>query len=119
MRLNLPTTKSAGMWYSLLSKRFFAIVRRYTPDVEEYSIDECFADLTGLRRPLRMNYFEIAARMKKELDAELGFTFSAAIPAHNLAVSSLDGDSMIYARGAHPCGPDAGQSLRQTAARSR
>ena len=28
--------------YSLLSKRFFAIVRRYTPDVEEYSIDECF-----------------------------------------------------------------------------
>jgi len=32
--------------YSLLSKRFFAIVRRFTPEVEEYSIDECFADLT-------------------------------------------------------------------------
>jgi nucleotidyltransferase/DNA polymerase involved in DNA repair len=28
----------------------FDIVRRYTEDVEEYSIDECFADLTGLRR---------------------------------------------------------------------
>ena len=28
--------------YSLFS-RMFAIVRRYTPDVEEYSIDECFA----------------------------------------------------------------------------
>ena len=52
--------------YSLLSKRFFAIVRRYTPDVEEYSIDECFADLTGLRRPLRMSYLKIAAHMKKE-----------------------------------------------------
>src|SRR4029450_4145302 len=25
--------------YSLLSRRLFAIVRRYTPDVEEYSID--------------------------------------------------------------------------------
>ena len=24
--------------YSLLSKRFFAIVRRYTPEVEEYSV---------------------------------------------------------------------------------
>ena len=45
--------------YSLLSKRFFAIVRRYTPDVEEYSIDECFADLTGLRRPLRSSYLKI------------------------------------------------------------
>ena len=35
--------------YSLLSKRFFAIVRRFTNEVEEYSIDECFADLTGLQ----------------------------------------------------------------------
>src|ERR1700687_2830163 len=42
--------------YGLLSKRFFNIVRRYTPEVEEYSIDECFADLTGLRRPMRMSY---------------------------------------------------------------
>ncbi len=46
--------------YSLLSLRMFAIVRRYTPEVEEYSIDECFADLTGLRRPLRMSYREMA-----------------------------------------------------------
>jgi len=74
--------------YSLLSKRFFAIVRRYTPDVEEYSIDECFADLTGLRRPLRMNYVEIAARMKKELDAELGFTFSVGL-APNKVVAKI------------------------------
>ena len=42
--------------YSLLSKRFFSIVRRYTPDVEEYGIDECFADITGMQRPLRMGY---------------------------------------------------------------
>jgi DNA polymerase IV len=74
--------------YSLLSKRFFAIVRRYTPDVEEYSIDECFADLTGLRRSLRMNYFEIAARIKKELDAELGFTFSVGL-APNKVVAKI------------------------------
>src|SRR6266704_6518178 len=67
--------------YSLLSKRFFSIVRRYTPDVEEYSIDECFADLTGLRRPLRMSYLKIAERFKKELDAELGFTFSVVVAA--------------------------------------
>jgi DNA polymerase IV len=74
--------------YSLLSKRFFAIVRRYTPDVEEYSIDECFADLTGLRRPLRMSYLKIAERMKKELDAELGFTFSVGL-APNKVVAKI------------------------------
>jgi DNA polymerase IV len=65
--------------YSLLSKRFFAIVRRYTPDVEEYSIDECFADLTGLRRPLRMSYERIAKAIKYDLDTELGFTFSVGL----------------------------------------
>jgi DNA polymerase-4/DNA polymerase V len=36
--------------YSLYSKRMYEIVRRYTPDIEEYSIDECFANLTGMRR---------------------------------------------------------------------
>src|SRR6266550_3267203 len=36
--------------YSLFSNRMYEIVRRYTPTVEEYSIDECFADLTGMRR---------------------------------------------------------------------
>src|ERR671938_69840 len=74
--------------YSMLSKRFFAIVRRYTPDVEEYSIDECFADLTGLRRPLKMSYLKIAERIKRELDTELGCTFSVGL-APNKVVAKI------------------------------
>ncbi|ABC76910.1 nucleotidyltransferase/DNA polymerase involved in DNA repair [Syntrophus aciditrophicus SB] len=35
--------------YSLFSRRMFNIMRRFTPDVEEYSIDEAFCDITGLR----------------------------------------------------------------------
>src|SRR3977135_3823463 len=62
--------------YSIYSKRLFAIVRRYTPAVEEYSIDECFADLTGLRRLHHMPYAEIAAAIKRELERDLGMTFS-------------------------------------------
>jgi len=65
--------------YSLLSKRFFEIVRRYTPDVEEYGIDECFADITGLRRPLGMSYSQIAEKIKSDLANELGFTFSVGL----------------------------------------
>ena len=65
--------------YSLLSKRFFMIVRRYTPEVEEYSIDECFADITGMRRTLQMGYPEIAESIKRDLDAALGFTFSVGL----------------------------------------
>jgi DNA polymerase-4/DNA polymerase V len=65
--------------YSLLSERLYSIVRRYTPEVEEYSIDECFADITGLRRTYRCSYVEIAEKIKHDLDTELGFTFSVGL----------------------------------------
>lgn len=70
--------------YSLLSKRLYSIVRRYTSDVEEYGIDECFADLTGLRRPFRMSYEKIAEKIKHELDTELGFTFSIGLASNKV-----------------------------------
>src|SRR2546428_3546559 len=65
--------------YCLFSQRMFAIVRRYTPDVEEYSIDECFCDLTGLRRPLRMSYETMAAHIKAALEHDLGLTFAVGL----------------------------------------
>ncbi|MFZ4648035.1 MAG: DNA polymerase Y family protein [Patescibacteria group bacterium] len=65
--------------YSLYSLRMFEIVRRFTPDVEEYSIDECFADLTGLQRSSKMSYEKMAEKIKATLDSELGFTFSVGL----------------------------------------
>ncbi|MEN9551866.1 MAG: hypothetical protein RI935_243 [Candidatus Parcubacteria bacterium] len=60
--------------YSKYSRAMFDIVRRYADDVEEYSIDECFAELTGLDKPLKMTYLEIAERIKKEVNEELGLS---------------------------------------------
>ncbi len=65
--------------YSLFSQRFFDIVRRYTHTVEEYSIDECFADLTGMRRPLRMSFPKILKTLQDTLYKELGMTFSLGL----------------------------------------
>ena len=65
--------------YSLFSRRMFDIMRRFTPDVEEYSIDEAFADITGMRRALRYSYEEIVLKMKKEIERELGITVSAGL----------------------------------------
>src|SRR4029453_10859074 len=65
--------------FSLPSKRFSAIVRRFTAEVEEFSIDELFADITGYRRLYRGSYEQIAARIKQTLDRELGFTFSVGL----------------------------------------
>lgn len=65
--------------YSLYSKRMFAIMRRFTPEVEEYSIDEGFADISGLRRLHRASYADIARRMQAAIRDELGLTVSAGL----------------------------------------
>ena len=65
--------------YSLFSRRMFSIMRRFTPDVEEYSIDEAFADITGMRRALRLSYEEIILKIKKEIERELGITVSVGL----------------------------------------
>jgi DNA polymerase-4/DNA polymerase V len=65
--------------YSLFSLRMFEILRRFSPDVEEYSIDEAFVDLTGLRRSFHGSYGMIAQRMQEIVEAELGLTVSVGL----------------------------------------
>jgi len=65
--------------YSLFSRRMFSIMRRFTDQVEEYSIDEAFADITGMRRALRASYGMIAANLQKEIARELGLTVSVGL----------------------------------------
>ena len=67
--------------YSLISKRMFEIIRRFTPTIEEYSIDEAFAELSGLRRLHRMGYADIAWKIKETVQKELGFTVSVGLSA--------------------------------------
>lgn len=65
--------------YSLYSLRMFEILRRFSPDVEEYSIDEAFVDLTGLRRSFHGPYGMIAKKMQEAIEAELGITVSVGV----------------------------------------
>ncbi len=65
--------------YTLYSIRMNEIMRRYTPEVEEYGIDECFGDITGMRRVHHMNYEEIARKIKDDLRRELDITFSVGL----------------------------------------
>lgn len=65
--------------YSIFSKRMFAIIRRFSPTVEEYSIDEAFADLSGLRRLYRTSFSGIAQKMKETVESELGITVSVGL----------------------------------------
>lgn len=65
--------------YAEYSGKMFEIVNRYAYGVEEYSIDECFADVTGLDRTLKLTYREIAEKIKKEIGDELGLSVSIGL----------------------------------------
>lgn len=65
--------------YSLYSARMFDIIRDFTPVVEEYSIDEAFADITGMRRCFRASYEEIAGMVAGKVRSELGITVSVGL----------------------------------------
>ncbi len=65
--------------YSLFSVRMYEILRRFSPDVEEYSIDEAFVDLTGLRRSFHGPYEMIARNMQETIQRELGLSVSVGV----------------------------------------
>src|SRR3989344_287954 len=63
--------------YEHYSRRMYEIVRRHSTRVEEYSIDECFSlfrqGYAGQALP------DIARQIKRELQSELGMTFSLGL----------------------------------------
>lgn len=65
--------------YALFSHRMFEILRQFSFDVEEYSIDEGFMGLKGLRRPLNMSYEQMGKKIKDTIESNLGITVSIGI----------------------------------------
>ena len=64
--------------YSRISQQFFACLRRFSPRVEEVSIDEAYVDLGGSRYLCRSVY-ELAARVKAAAERETGLKIAAGL----------------------------------------
>lgn len=65
--------------YMAFAKRMFTIMRSFTPIVEEYSIDEAFADITGMRRYYQQDYKTIGANLQAAIEKDLDITVSVGI----------------------------------------
>lgn len=65
--------------YSIFAHRMYRIVKKFTDIVEEYSIDECFADITGLDKVYKCSYEELALKIKRRLEESLGLTFGVGL----------------------------------------
>jgi DNA polymerase V len=66
-------------YYGQISDSLFAILRRFSPAVEEYSIDEGFIDMNGLRTLYRKPWQQIADDIRTTIRGELGVTASVGI----------------------------------------
>ena len=69
--------------YQRSSKAFVAVCSKYAPIVEQYSIDECFLDMSDTET-VYPSPIEIAYRIKDEIRDTLGFTVNIGIGENKL-----------------------------------
>ena len=66
-------------FYNDMSHQMFEILRKWTPEVEVYSVDEAFLDIKGFRRLYKMDYTQIAQAIKEDVKKHLGITVSMGV----------------------------------------
>ncbi len=90
--------------YRWFSKRVMDCLKNFSPDVEIYSIDEAFIDLTGTRKLYKRNYTEICRMIKEEIKLKTDIDVSIGI-SHSKTLAKLASDKAknnggIYSIGA-------------------
>ena len=65
--------------YRSISKKIMQKLFDFTPNVEVYSIDEAFLDITGCEKVHKTSYFEIAKKIRKTIKDEIGIDVSAGL----------------------------------------
>lgn len=79
----LELVKANHKLYSEYSRKFVEILRQYTPDVEQFSIDEMFMDMTGTRM-LWGEPVDAAHMIKDRIREEAGFTVNVGISSNKI-----------------------------------
>ena len=78
----LVIVKGDWEWYGKCSQAFIEICRSYSPVLQQFSIDECFIDMT--MRNWGEDPVEVATRLKDEIQEKLGFTVNVGIGSNKL-----------------------------------
>ena len=76
--------------YRKYSNAMIEIFKQYTDKIEQFSIDECFLDLTGFLLP-EENILAKANEISKQIKTSLGFTVNVGI-AHNKVLAKMASD---------------------------
>lgn len=79
----LKTFPSDMAYYHEMSKKMIDYISNYSPDLEQFSIDECFLDLTGTSY-LYSDIIALAYKIKDEIYEKFGFTVNIGIANNKL-----------------------------------
>ena len=70
------------LWYKECSEGFIGICRSYSPVLQQFSIDECFIDMTF--RLYGKDPVQVATQLKDEIKNKLGFTVNVGVGSNKL-----------------------------------
>ena len=79
---DLVVVKGDWEWYRRCSEGFIEICRKYSPVLQQFSIDECFIDMS--LRNWGEDPVDVATRLKDEVKSALGFTVNIGIGSNKL-----------------------------------
>lgn len=79
---NLLIVSGDWEWYGKCSRGFIEICRKYSPVLQQFSIDECFLDMTF--RLYGKEPVGVAAALKDEIHSSLGFTVNVGVGSNKL-----------------------------------
>ena len=65
--------------YLDISRKVMNVLKQFSPNVEVYSIDEAFVELTGLERLYKKNYLEIAQMIREEVLKQVDIPVSIGV----------------------------------------
>ena len=82
-------------FYKKMSDSMLNLIRTYSPDIEQMSIDECFLDYTPVKH-LYGDEIKFAYKLKKEIYDKLGFTVNIGIGNNKLCAKMASDFSKPY-----------------------
>ena len=80
---NILVFKPHYSYYQKRSDELFELIGKYTPDIEKFSIDECFIEYTYVAK-LYGDPIKFAYKLKEEIKNKLGFTVNIGIANNKL-----------------------------------
>ena len=80
---NIEVYPANYSYYEEMSQKFINLLLKYTPDIEQFSIDECFIDYTPVSK-LYGDPLKFAYKIKDEIKNTLGFTVNIGIANNKL-----------------------------------